>query len=221
MRACTAVITEISYNKIDDPQHAYCAVIDFISFDDWLCELEHLLDDLVHAGENNQSSQAWKDASSDLGIAYAKVKAVYPDLTHDQIIKSKPEGLARIDAVKRVLGTERKSSYCTAEALYTDLSTLIDSKEKGSRQGGGTKMAYWPLIRVVKIFTRAPVLSTGVVLCDLPGVADNNPARNAVANRYMAECNTPWIVAPIRRAVDDKAVSTSLQETSTSGSKIR
>lgn len=35
-RACTAVITEISYNESDDPRKAYRAEIEFISQDDWV-----------------------------------------------------------------------------------------------------------------------------------------------------------------------------------------
>jgi DNA repair exonuclease SbcCD ATPase subunit len=64
---------------------------------------------------------------------------------------------------------------------------------------------FWPLIKVVKIYTRAPALSTGAVIVDLPGVHDSNAARAAVADHYMKQCTGLWIVAPITRAVDDKA----------------
>lgn len=123
------------------------------------------------------------------------------------IVRSSPSDLAQVDAVREVLGKKQKFSYSSASALYSNLSVLIDSKEKDSRQRKAV-MALWPLIRVVKIFVKADALSTGVVLVDLPGTADSNSARSAVANRYMAECTCVWVVARIERAVDDKAVRT-------------
>ena len=66
-------------------------------------------------------------------------------------------------------------------------------------------MEYWPLVKVVRIYTDAPVLSTGAVIVDLPGVHDSNAARAAVCEGYMKQCNALWIVAPIIRAVDNKA----------------
>jgi hypothetical protein len=71
-------------------------------------------------------------------------------------------------------------------------------------------MEYWPLIKVVKIYTRSPALSTGAVIVDLPGVHDSNAARAAVAQGYMKQCTGLSIVAPINRAVDDKAAKTLL-----------
>jgi hypothetical protein len=65
-------------------------------------------------------------------------------------------------------------------------------------------MEYWPLIKVVRIYTKAAALSTGACLVDLPGVQDSNAARAAVAENYMKSCTGLWIVAPITRAVDDK-----------------
>lgn len=63
---------------------------------------------------------------------------------------------------------------------------------------------------MVKIYTKSDVLSTGAVLVDLPGVHDSNAARAAVAQNYMKLCSGLWIVAPITRAVDDKAAKTLL-----------
>lgn len=75
-------------------------------------------------------------------------------------------------------------------------------------------MAFWPLIKVVKIYAKASALSTGAVIVDLPGVHDSNAARAAVAQGYMKQCTGLWIVAPITRAVDDKAAKTLLGDSS-------
>ena len=69
MRACTAVVTEISYNyETEDP---YRAAIEFIEWSDWEHELRTLFDDLREGGDlRNKDSEA--------GVALAKIRAVYP-----------------------------------------------------------------------------------------------------------------------------------------------
>ena len=71
----------------------------------------------------------------------------------------------------------------------------------------------WPLIKVVSIYVKAAALETGAVIVDLPGVHDSNAARAAVAENFMKQCTGLWIVAPINRAVDDKAAKTLLGDT--------
>lgn len=66
---------------------------------------------------------------------------------------------------------------------------------------------------MVKIYTKSPALSSGAVIVDLPGVHDSNAARAAVAQGYMKQCTGLWIVAPINRAVDDKAAKNLLGDT--------
>lgn len=69
------------------------------------------------------------------------------------------------------------------------------------------------LIKTVKLYVKSPALETGAVIVDLPGVHDSNAARAKVAENYMKQCTGLWIVAPINRAVDDKAAKTLLGET--------
>ncbi|KAJ4391639.1 hypothetical protein N0V93_005258 [Gnomoniopsis smithogilvyi] len=201
MRACTAVITEVSWNEVDDPQQAYRAEIEFVSPEEWDSELKLMYSELLD--DNGHLNPSWRDKTTEAGIAYDKVEALYPRLTQETIMKSNPRDLVEDEAVAGFLGTKKKFSYSSAHALHSNLSQIIDSKEKvGSKQK--KVMALWPVIRVVKIFVRANALSTGVVLVDLPGTADSNAARSAVANKYMAECTSVWVVARITRAVDDK-----------------
>ena len=63
-----------------------------------------------------------------------------------------------------------------------------------------------------RIYVKSPALATGAVIVDLPGVHDSNAARAAVAEGYMKQCTGLWIVAPINRAVDDKAAKSLLGE---------
>ena len=71
------------------------------------------------------------------------------------------------------------------------------------RTGNGHEPQMWPLIRKVVCTGPWPVLSTGACLVDLPGVKDSNAARANVAATYLQNCSCIWVVAPIKRAVDD------------------
>ncbi|ROW12852.1 hypothetical protein VMCG_00483 [Cytospora schulzeri] len=203
-RACTAVITEISYNEVDDEAKAYRAEVEFISQDDWESELKLLLEDLV---EDKHLSAAYIDANAEAGIAYAKIRAVYPDLTHDMIVKSKAEQLANRESVSGTLGKTREIACSNAQDLYSKLRVYLDSKDKATKAGpkASPDMAFWPLIKVVRVYCKADALSTGLVLVDLPGIHDANAARSAIASKYMSECSAIWVTSPMKRAVDDKS----------------
>ncbi len=71
---------------------------------------------------------------------------------------------------------------------------------------------YEALLTGDRIYVKSPALSTGAVIVDLPGVHDANAARAAVAEGYMKQCTGLWSVAPINRAVDDKAAKSLLGE---------
>ncbi|KAM7187037.1 hypothetical protein V8F33_011456 [Rhypophila sp. PSN 637] len=196
MRACTASPTEISFNYSDDPEELYRAEVEFITSDEWIKELQGLYTDLLDG--NGEDSEA--------GIAYAKIKAVYPKKTREMISEANPTQLTNETAVRRVLGTVKKLQATTAASIYRQLQNYVDSKEKNTEK----LMEYWPLIKVVRIYTKASALSTGACLVDLPGVQDSNAARAAVAANYMKACTGLWIVAPITRAVDDKTAKSLL-----------
>lgn len=202
-RACTAVICEISYNESNDPRKAYRAEIEFVSQEDWEHDLQILFEDLI---EDRHLSSAKSDSKTEAGIAYAKIQAVYPDLPDSEIVKKTATGLAKRESVAEVLGTTRHIDCKNASDLCSAVQKYLDSKEKSTKMGPKKEkdMAFWPLIKVVRIFCRADVLSSGLVVVDLPGVADSNPARAAVAKKYMIESTATWVTAPIKRAADNK-----------------
>lgn len=155
-------------------------------------------------------------------MAYAKIRAVYNILTRDMLANSSVDALMNNKKVKSVLGTTRRISRSDPVSFYKSLQQVIDSKEKGDfkldkngdiSHSAKREFEHWPLIKVVKIYTKASALSTGAVIVDLPGVHDSNAARAAVAEGYMKQCTGLWIVAPINRAVDDKAAKTLLGDT--------
>ncbi|KAK8221531.1 hypothetical protein IWZ01DRAFT_537433 [Phyllosticta capitalensis] len=209
MRACTAVVTEMSWNDSDEYRSRYRAEIEFIKYEDWLRELQVLYSDMLD-GNGNMTRDS-SHADTDAGIAWAKIKAVYPQKTKDMIALTTPERLAL--EVQGLLGTTKRINESDSGDFYKRLQYFVDSQEKVKDSKEKKRMEYWPLIKVVKIYTKAEALSTGAVVVDLPGVQDSNAARAAVAEGYMKQCSGLWIVAPITRAVDDKAAKKLLGDT--------
>ncbi|KAK6856108.1 hypothetical protein PG995_008259 [Apiospora arundinis] len=204
LRACTASPTEISYNYSEDPSELYKAEVEFITHEEWVRELEHLYADLLDP--NGDISRDSSNADSDAGVAYAKLKAVYPAKTKEMLAQANLDDLAAEPGVRSVLSSTKSLKATTSKDLYRQLQRYIDSKEKltGEERKKTVRMEFWPLIKVVRINTKANALSTGAVIVDLPGIQDSNAARAAVADNYMKQCGGLWIVAPINRAVDDK-----------------
>ena len=211
MRACTAVVTEISYNHKDKP---YRAEIEFISRADWEKELKTLFQDLLDG--DGKVSRDCANEDSDAGIAYAKIKAVYPHKTKEDIAKTNVQSM--LQEVSHILGKSRDVEETDSLVFYKKLQSFVDSKEKSTGNKDKDKkkerkeMEFWPLIRVVRIYVKSGALATGAVIVDLPGVHDANPARAAVAEGYMKQCTGLLIIAPIARAVDDKAAKSLLGE---------
>ncbi|KAB5535269.1 hypothetical protein GE09DRAFT_1250371 [Coniochaeta sp. 2T2.1] len=200
LSACTASATEVSYNYSDDPAQLYRAEIEFITLDEWLKELDGLFNDLPDS--SGKVVKESSNAETDAGQALAKIRAVYPKLTKEMIERSDPESLANDPVVRHALGTTMNFQATTARILYRKVQNYVGSREKSA--AASQNMEFWPLIKVVRVYTKAAALSTGAVIVDLPSVQDSNAARAAVAANYMKQCSALWIVAPMNRAVHDK-----------------
>ncbi|KAF3207759.1 hypothetical protein TWF191_000958 [Orbilia oligospora] len=55
------------------------------------------------------------------------------------------------------------------------------------------------LSKLVALFPDSPVLETGAVLVDLPGLQDNNPARTSVAQKYLQKADKIIVVSRLSR----------------------
>lgn len=218
MRACTAVVTEIAYNHEQQP---YRGEIEFITPDEWKNEMEILFRDLQDDTDTDEKSR--KSAKSNFAIAQAKIKAVYPSL--EDVLRSSPDELVRHKSVCDLLGSKIPFSEDDPARFYDRLQSYVDSKKKNKRKKSrkvtektkaelqdSSELEFWPLIRVVRLYLKASVLSTGAVIVDLPGTQDSNAARAAVANKYLEKCTGLWIVAPINRAVNDRTAQKFLDD---------
>jgi hypothetical protein len=105
MPACTAVVTEMSWNPSTDPYSKYRAEIEFITRDDWEKELGVLLKEFLT--ENGGISRDVGDENSDAGIAWAKFHSVYPKRTWDSLADCTVDSRMAEKALS-ILGTTKK-----------------------------------------------------------------------------------------------------------------
>jgi hypothetical protein len=162
MRACTAVVTELSYNESDNPEKKYSAKIEFIAAADWEKELKILFQELIDA--DGKISRDCNNHESEAGVAYAKIRAVYPRKTKDDLGKSSVAALMEDPSVKNLFGTTRQIHCSGVKAFHAQLQHYVDSKEKSDSGDKKDKkerkgMEFWPLIRVVKfVFPAWPLV---------------------------------------------------------------
>lgn len=99
-----------------------------------------------------------------------KIHAVYPELSNKRLLESgaTAEDLAADDSVMSILDTITQVTAADSEQLLHQVNRYIDSKDKtSSTRDQDTTMEFWPLVKVVKVFAKSPVLETGLVLADL------------------------------------------------------
>lgn len=164
------------------------------------------------------------DAQSEAGVAMAKIKSVYGKV-------APLDELLRDTEITRSLGTVKKIRHHFPKEFRALINSYIDSanKKKGCAPLRSlflsfwispfppsyfslSQREYWPIIRKVRLKGKFPVLSSGAILVDLPGVRDANAARGKIAANYLKNSHTIWIVANITRAVDDKTAKDMLGE---------
>ncbi|KAK4698604.1 hypothetical protein P7C70_g7669, partial [Phenoliferia sp. Uapishka_3] len=224
-RACTAVVTEISYNYQDD---GFRAEVEFLTVEEWRAELVHLRRDLI----NEETGKCFTsvDGATEAVTAWHCIHALYPQLhQNDEPVSQSPllshsyligpitfvtllrlysfaqhsvdQLLQLLDLgdQKSPLGTTIHLSAATSSDMGQQLGQYIDSKEHDVEA-----VEFWPIIKRVKLFVKADALSTGSVIVDLPGVAESNEARGKIARGYQKKAKMTWIVAPQTRAGDEK-----------------
>lgn len=112
VRACTAVITEVSWNHSNDPDELYRAEIEFLADEEWGRELELFYGGLEDCGGNLSGDFSSDDKNA--GVAWEKMRAVYPHYTKQELINASAEELANLPDIRNVTGTTQitVSSSC-------------------------------------------------------------------------------------------------------------
>ncbi|TDZ41283.1 Nuclear GTPase SLIP-GC [Colletotrichum trifolii] len=214
-KACTACVTELSYNHDEDEKNPYRAEIDFLSPEEWRHEIELFLMEL--SSGNDQVADEDGDFESDASKAVAKTRAVYANMEEEELLQSDADQLVDHPNVRDRLGSTEHFKAPTAEGLRDLIECFIDSNHEG---GDDDESAIWPVVKVVRIYTKAKALANGVIMADLPGLQDADAARASIAQEYMKNCAGIWIVAPISRAVDNKTAKDLMSDSFTRQLKL-
>ncbi|KAK1457104.1 hypothetical protein CMEL01_16115 [Colletotrichum melonis] len=190
MRTCTVAVAKISCNSSNDTAKKYRAEIELVTQAEGTAEVVALHRDILD--NRGKLSPDIKNADSDAGIAYSILKAAYPQHTDMQLRDVDPVVLANFVKVREVIGKTKVIEEAECAPFYAGISAFVGSEKKRNKsrtEGDGAEpeeleMAYWPLIKVVRVFLKSEVVSTGVVIVDLPGGRDSNATRAAVALKY-------------------------------------
>lgn len=204
-KACTAVPVEIAYNCSDDERDPFRAEVNFATREEWEKELHIIFRDVQAyiLDKAKRSADQDTDLKDRITDALSKLKYVYPDLKSiDDLEATSVKDLLADKNVKSVLSST-KVIQKTAQSQFASAIMLYTATQESDRK----RFVYWPLVKCVKLFVKAEVLRSGVVLVDLPGGMDSNAARGAVAEKYQKHLAVTCMVVDARRGIDDQNVS--------------
>ncbi|KAF3282793.1 hypothetical protein TWF970_001528 [Orbilia oligospora] len=189
------------------------AVIEYATLDESKEEMEILSEDIqdetdvqnIYSGDESDDEffeprPTKKVRRSDVSstdaykIALSKLVALFPDFQESDIknVVGKLEKLyEESDCLQSGRLTVERDEQ---ERFVTEMHRLISG-----RGSNNDEAQLWPLVKTVKIYLDSPVLETGAVLVDLPGLQDNNPARTSVAQKYLQKADKIIVVSRLSR----------------------
>jgi len=193
-RACTSCVVEIRWNESTHVGDKYSADIQYITPQQWASELEILTRDVMNGFESDEVG----DDQSATKAAVDKLRVLYPGIETEELlgmtIEHAVEYLGKVQDFSGILGRTVEVRESTAQAFSQKINGVIGSNDQ---------TVCWPLVQVVRVRSRAPILQNGLVLVDLPGQGDFNTARARMAEKYVHKLDQIWVVAEIKRAVDE------------------
>lgn len=218
-QAATAVVSLVSWNYDMREGHEYRAEVDFHTPEEIRQEVNEFYQaladlsspDIAEAGNDGSVAPESARDPEQIDNSFHKINAVWGNsmeelrqMTADSLWASKPE-------VIQLLGTTKSLHASHADKLAADIRPFLDSTEPEGDKAEDA-FAVWPLVKCVRIFVRADILKHGIVLVDLPGLGDINPARVQVAKSFFPKLALTVVIAPIIRATDEKTAHELLDE---------
>lgn len=206
MKACTAVVIEISYQTKDLPHPPYEGIVDRISAEEWGAELKILFEDLANKEKEDEYEDGDGDAERDQRImkTFHKVQVLYPEITTIQNLKQfNVSRLLEHVNVKDILGKTKNISSFTRADFTRQIKEYINSKDPEA--DNENSFSQWPLVKLVSLYVKAEILKDGVVLVDLPGYGDTNVARGSIADNYQKNLAVNCVLAASDRPISNSA----------------
>lgn len=193
--ACTCVITSVHYH----PHAFYRAEVDFISLTDWQAELTAMADALTVHPSVDDTDQDREEREAAIKTAREKVEAVYGEAAHGNLAEILTGGkLGLPDEIANLMETGRPLVFQEKNAQTfrnTVRRWLVGRDQHKDAQ-------FWPLLSRVRIYGNFDILANGVVLVDLPGLNDPNPAREQVTLNYLQDAQYIWLICNSQTGID-------------------
>lgn len=188
--ACTCVITSVHYEKVE----GYRAEIQFIKLEEWRQELKQLRDLCAQTSSTEDTRVDREEIALQIETATEKLKAVYAiEKVEDFDFNAADSETCGLPADILPLMTNGCPPLQLEGRAAQTLRNEVRRYMVGRNQVN-TDRQYWPLIGEIRIYGDFPVLANGLVLVDLPGLDDPNPAREQVTRRYLEQARYLWMV---------------------------
>lgn len=193
--ACTCVITSIHHHPADN----FRAEIDFISLKDWAAELAAIKGAATSDPSDEDTDFDREEWEANKQSATEKFSAVYRGESLDRLpaILSDPNLALPKDIL---FAMSQKRPLILTEDKALSLRNKVRRYLVGREQH--EEGQFWPLISRVRIYGNFAVLANGVVLVDLPGLNDPNPARERVTKRYLEQARYLWLICNSQTGID-------------------
>ncbi|TGJ70787.1 hypothetical protein EYR41_002807 [Orbilia oligospora] len=230
IRACTSVATEFS-SRTTTMKSQFYAVIEFVKREEFEKEVEILRYDITgedgtqfdtedgycmlsaSEDEENKSNiniptfkrRRLSDSSSSAAatVARDKMKALFPGfqdcdlLKISEMVKDLYDRAETLSVGQQIIESDDEDEF--VEQVHQMIANRGDDED--------TEPQLWPLIKIMRIHLDAEVLDGDAILVDLPGLKDDNAARAAVAQSYLAKANEVIIVSRLARALTDETTA--------------
>ncbi|KAK6509063.1 hypothetical protein TWF481_003827 [Arthrobotrys musiformis] len=213
--ACTSAAVEFS-SRTSEMNSRFHAIVEYVSYEEFEEELQILHQEIRDRGgtlnedeiENEDTLigfsgppyEATGLSMKSFDAAQDKLRALFPGFEEDDLpgvgqqVRELYDTTQVLQGGVQVIETNDEVEFC--DQIRELVSSGNKTEEDELVQG------LWPLIKVVKIYLDAPVLQTGAILVDLPGIQDSNAARTAVVNQYLGIADQVIIISQLSRAQD-------------------
>ena len=175
---CTAAITEVRYQP-----KTFRAKVIFLSREEWEAEV----DNIYSQAESGESA----DASGELEAAEIR-RDLRKRLENVYEFDSKTNELPNRNSLKEKQHVKEHWESGKSETVFEEerADKLYDSMGPVM----ATRNHLWPLIKKVEVFGPMEILKDRLVIVDLPGLGDLNPAREKLTKDYLLSINLLLIV---------------------------
>lgn len=181
--ASTAVIVEISHN--DRPDYRYVAEVLPIEESEVRRELERIFEDkkLWDVQEEEEDGELDPELKQRMENTFEKYRCVLKQpVSLDALKNLSVDELLQDSNARKMLGQRRIIEKNNLKEFSRGIKPFIDTSKE---MGDGFSYSRWPLVKIVKLYIKADILKTGIVLVDLPGSHDTSAVRSQIAAQYM------------------------------------